>query len=160
MLHANGLAVIARCAMVDVGIAAGGWECADHPWEGGSDHDVFIFRAIPAVLLWHFTDFSYHTSLDRMDMVDGDELERTEVVVLATMLAVADPRPIDLDRYVRSIEMERRVRVEAAEAAGKPTVATAWDDWCRGAVGWVRAECLDIPLDEATPPVVPAPEDE
>jgi hypothetical protein len=159
MLHPNALAVIARCAMVDVGLAAGGWACADHPWEGGSDHDVFIFRAIPAVLLWHFTDFSYHTSLDRMDMVDGDELERTEVVILATMLAVADPRPIDLDRYIRSIEMERRVRVEAAEAVGKPTVAQAWVDWCRGAVGWARAECLDIPIEEATPPLVPVKSD-
>lgn len=155
MLHPNGLAVIARCAMIDVGLASGGWQSADHPWEGGSDHDVFVFRGIPAVLFWHFTDFTYHTSLDRLEMVDADELERSSVAVLATMLAVADPRPEDLDRYVRSIELEREVRVEAAEADGKPTLVGAWNDWCRGAVGWVRAECLRIPLAEATPPEVP-----
>jgi len=155
MLHPNGLAVIARCAMIDVGVEAGGWQSADHPWEGGSDHDVFVFKGIPAVLFWHFTDFTYHTSLDRLEMVDAAELKRTEVAVVATMLAVADPRPLDLDRYVRSIELERQVRVDAAEADGKPSLGEAWNDWCRGAVGWVRAECLRIPLEEAIPPVVP-----
>jgi len=152
MVHPNGLAVIARCAMIDVGLASGGWSTADHPWEGGSDHDVFAFRGIPALLLWHFTDFTYHTSLDRLDMVDAAELERTEVVVLATMLAVADPRPIDLDRYVRSMELERGVRVAAAEEADKVFLVEAWNDWCRGATGWLRAECLRIPIEEALPP--------
>lgn len=157
-LQPNGLAVIARCAMVDVGLHAGGWESADHPWEGGSDHDVFLGRGIPAVLFWHFTDFAYHTSLDRLDMVDAAEIERTEVALLATMLAVADPRPEDVRRYVVSAELERLVRVEAAEAAGDAANAAAWDDWCRHATGWLRAECLGIPIEEATPPVVTADE--
>ena len=150
MIVPSGLAVIARCAMIDVGLATGPWQSADHPWEGGSDHDVFIDRGIPAVLLWHFTDFSYHTSLDRMDMVDALELERTEVVILATMLAVASPLAQDLDRYVRSVELERAVRTQAA--AGKPHIVESWEGWCRGVVGWLRAECLRIPLDEAIPP--------
>lgn len=152
MIHPNGLAVIARCAMIDVGLAVGGWSTADHPWEGGSDHDVFIMRGIPALLVWHFTDYTYHTSLDRLAMVDAGELKRTEVVVLATMLAVADPRPIDLDRYVRSMELERQVRIAAAEDAENPTLAMGWEDWCREGIGWLRAECLRIPLEEALPP--------
>jgi len=151
MMKPNGLAVIARCAMVDVGLATGPWQSADHPWEGGSDHDVFIHRGIPAVLLWHFTDFSYHTSLDRMEMVDPLELERTEVVILATMLATASPKPEDLDRYVRSAERERQVRIEAA--GDQDHVRGAWEDWTRGAIGWLRAECLGIPLEDATPPL-------
>lgn len=150
-LRPNGLAVIARCALVDVGMAEGGWTTADHPWEGGSDHDVFLGRAIPAVLFWHFTDFAYHTSLDRLDMVDASEIKRTEVAILATMLAVADPRPEDVRRYVVSAELERQVRVAAAEAAGNPECAEAWEDWTTGAVGWLRAECLGIPLEEALP---------
>ncbi|MDF1797949.1 MAG: hypothetical protein P1V81_02135 [Planctomycetota bacterium] len=158
MVNPSGLAVIARCAMIDVGLHAGGWESADHPWEGGSDHDVFIKRGIPAVLIWHFTDFSYHTSLDRMDMVDGMELERTQVAILATMLAVADPQPQDLDRYVRSAELERALRVAHAEAEGdREHVVAAWESWTRGAVGWLRSECLRIPMDEATPRRRPKP---
>lgn len=148
-LHPNGLAVIARCALVDVGLASGGWESADHPWEGGSDHDVFLDRQIPAVLFWHFTDFAYHTSLDRLDMVDPDEIERTEVAVLATMLAVADPRPEDTRRYVVSAELERLVRTAAAREAGDDENADAWDEWSNGATAWLRALCMDIPLEEA-----------
>ena len=158
MLLPNGLSVIARCAMIDVGLAVGGWSSADHPWEGGSDHDVFIFRKIPAILFWHFTDFTYHTSLDRLEMVDAEELERTEVAALATMLAVADPQPGDLDRYVRSIELERLVRIDAAEEAGDDDLIDDWNEWSRGSVGWVRAECLRIPLEEAIPPKLPAEE--
>lgn len=157
-LKPNGLAVIVRCAMVDVGIEAGGWNSADHPWEGGSDHDVFIGRGIPAVLLWHFTDFAYHTSLDRMDMVDAEELKRTEIVVLASMLALADPRAVDLERYSRSLEMERRVRVEAAQAAGDEDLAEIWDWWCQGARTWLRAECLGISMEMAAPPQLPSNE--
>lgn len=160
MVNPSGLAVIARCAMIDVGLHAGGWDSADHPWEGGSDHDVFIDRGIPAVLIWHFTDFSYHTSLDRMDMVDGAELERTQVAILATMLAVADPQPKDLDRYVRSAELERALRVARAEAEGdRDHVVAAWESWTRGAIGWLRSECLGIPMDEATPRRRPKPEE-
>ena len=151
-LNPNGLAVIARCALVDVGLAEGEWASADHPWEGGSDHDVFIDLGIPAVLFWHFTDFAYHTSLDRIDMVDPSEIKRTEVAVLATMLAIADPRPTDLRRYVTSNELERRLRVDAAMAAGEADHAEAWNQWCKGAAAWLRAECLNIPIEEATLP--------
>ena len=139
----NGLAVIARCAMVDVGLLEGGsWQTADHPWEGGSDHDVFIQRGIPAALFWHFTDFTYHTSIDRLDMVDGEELRRTTVALLGTAMALASPQPADLDRYVRSLKLEEDVRVAAALEAGEEELAESWTDWCLGARMWLRAECL------------------
>ena len=104
------------------------------------------------MLFWHFTDFAYHTSLDRIDMVDPSEIKRTEVAVLATMLAIADPRPTDLRRYVTSNELERRLRVDAAMAAGEADHAEAWNQWCKGAAAWLRAECLNIPIEEATLP--------
>jgi len=149
-LAPNGFAVIARCAMVDVGLLeGGGWECADHPWEGGSDHDVFIARGVPAVLFWHFEDFTYHTSLDRMRYVDPAEMRRTAVAILATALAVADPEPADLDRYVRSVEQERLVRVAAAREVENADHEALWELWCRGAREWLRNECLGI--DEELP---------
>ncbi len=141
-LEPSGLAVVARCAMIDVGLAAGGWETADHPWEGGSDHDVYIEAGIPAVLIWHFTDFTYHSSLDRLDRVDLDELERSCVAVLAICFAVADPEPADLERYLATNDAERKLRVDAALGEEDEELAESWRDWTTGARHWLRALCL------------------
>ena len=149
-LRPNGLAIIARCAMIDVGSGEEqGWPCADHPWEGGSDHDIYIARGIPAILFWHFTDFTYHTSLDRLDFVDPHEMRRTAVALLSTAMAVADPEPGDLERYLGSLQREEDLRVEAALQAEDEDLAQSWRDWCRGAREWLRNECLGI--DEKLP---------
>ena len=148
----NGLAVIARCATIDTGLIDGGWAAADHPFEGGSDHDVFLARGIPAMLFWHFTDFTYHTSLDRFGMVDGEELARSATAILSTALAVADAKPFDLERYLRSLDLEVRTRARAAAEAFDPETQQAWRDWGREARYWLRALCLGISLDEARPP--------
>lgn len=153
-LEPNGLSVIARCALADVAVEADGWTTADHPWEGGSDHDVFIKMGVPAVLFWHFTDFTYHTSLDRMEFLDPEEMRRTGCAILATALAMADPRPEDLDRYIKSVQREREVRVAAAQDAGREDTAEAWKAWCTGARMWLRLQCLGP---DAVPP--PAPRD-
>ena len=51
-----------------------------NPWEGGSDHDIFLwnedeegFDPKPAALTWHFTDYVYHSSMDTMGMVSARE---------------------------------------------------------------------------------------
>ena len=139
-LNPNALAVIARCAMNDVAAVAGGWISADHPWEGGSDHDEFIDLGIPAVLFWHFTDFAYHTSLDRLDMVDVKEIRRTQVALVSTAIALADPQEGDLARYRASLKMEEDLRVQVAEAEGRSDIAQAWRDWCEGASEWLDRE--------------------
>lgn len=141
-IEPNGFAVVARCAMLDVArIDEQGWTTADHPWEGGSDHDVFHAFGVPAVLFWHFTDFAYHTSLDRMDKVDGHELRRTSVALLSAALAVADPAEGDAERYLASLAIEREVRLEAAREADDRDIASAWERWFDGADAWLRAEC-------------------
>ncbi len=143
--NANGLAVIARCAMADVSLLEGGtWITAEHPWEGGSDHDIFIRRGVPAVLFWHFTDFAYHTSLDRMQFVDAEEMRRTGVALLSTALAVASAEPGDLERYVRTLERERLMRMQAAEEAEDAELAKLWKDWSDAARMWLRELCLGI----------------
>ncbi len=145
----NALAVIARCALIDVANVAGStWTTAEHPYEGGSDHDIFIERKIPTALFWHFTDFAYHTSLDRMDMVDAKEMRRTAAAILSTALVLADPKPTDLDRILRSLDAEQQVRVQAAEAAGDPELKERWLQWCTAAREWARIECLRIRPDQ------------
>ena len=66
------------------------------------------------------------------------------VALLATACALADPEPGDLERYLNSLQNEERVRVEAAEAAKNPKLATQWREWCKGARGWLRNQCLGI----------------
>ena len=160
-LRPNGLGVIARSAMLDVAALAGDWRTADHPYEGGSDHDVFIARGIPAALFWHFTDFTYHTSMDRLEFVDPEEMRRTGTAIMTTALALADPRPEDLDRYLSSLNQELNGRVAAAEQAGEAALGKLWMDWCKGARLWLRAECLNVPIEELAEQLVgPSDEDE
>ena len=143
----SGLAVILRCALVDVGSEVGGWETSENPWEGGSDHDVFLDAGVPGALLWHFTDFTYHTSLDRLDMVDGEELHRTCAALMSGALGVADARPGDLRRYVESVLAEGEERAGAVELEGAPSeVAQQWVDWTHGARRWLSALCNGEPL--------------
>ncbi|MCP3917838.1 MAG: M28 family peptidase [bacterium] len=141
----NGLNIVTRLALVDVGLAAGGWETREHPWEGGRDHDVFLGRGIPAVQLWHFTDFAYHTNLDRLEHVDSHELALTSVALLCAALAVADGAPTDLTRYLASMSLERRLRLATVEIEGADReVAEQWIEWFTGARHWLRSMCLDL----------------
>jgi len=143
----SGLALIARNALVDVGIEAGEWQTREHPWEGGSDHDVFLAQGIPAILFWHFTDFAYHTSLDRMSMVDSRELRLTAVSLLTAACGVADARPEDLKRYVDGLNHERYERQGSQVLEGAPEeVAEQWGQWSSGARRWLAALCNGLPL--------------
>lgn len=138
----SGLSVVLRCALIDVGVEVGGWETREHPWEGGSDHDVFLSAGVPAALLWHFTDFTYHTSLDRPEMVDPEELRRTSVALLVGGLGVADAGPMDMERYIESALAEGEERAGAVEVEGAPAeVAQQWVDWYHGARVWLAALC-------------------
>lgn len=140
----NGLSIVLRQAMVDVGesvIASGAtpWSTREHPWEGGSDHDAFLDRGIAAALVWHFTDFAYSTSLDRMNHVDPEELRRTSSAIGAAALAVADMMPGDLQRHLDSLNLEAEVRMDAARVADNQGLQVAWKAWFDGARFWLRA---------------------
>lgn len=135
-LRPSGLSIIARCALRDVARLVGGWETAEHPWEGGSDHDVFLRRNIPALLLWNFTDFAYHTSLDRVEHVDPETLRRMSCAILSTALSVADLRSSELPRYLGCIQLDRALRLAAATEAERPDVAERWSTWFGGVEKW------------------------
>jgi hypothetical protein len=146
-LAPNGLALIGRVALVDVGRLVGGWATSENPWEGGSDHDIFLGRGVPGVLFWHFTDFTYHTSLDRLERIDPEELRRSSSAILATALALADLRSADLERLKASNVLERELRVGAALEAARPDVAKRWREWCHGVELWLETSCVDAARD-------------
>ncbi|MBL6756431.1 MAG: hypothetical protein ISQ11_08480 [Planctomycetes bacterium] len=153
----QGLSIICREALIDVSYAEaargkGSWTTGEHPWEGGGDHDVFLSRGVAAALIWHFTDFTFHTSLDRMDMVDPAELRRTAVAIGAAALAVADAQPMDLERHLDTLNLERRARLDAVvRAEAGPEAEQLWKDWFRGARFWLKALTAGEPLAPAQP---------
>ncbi len=140
-LHPSGVSIIARLAMQDVAAASNGWVIGEHPWEGGSDHDVFLGRGVPAILMWHFTDFAYHTSLDRLSHVDPRMVRRMSVALMASALAVASPQPDDLQRYQQAIDEERTLRIAAADQAQDSESKKMWQEWCAGAQQWLTTLC-------------------
>ena len=150
-LAPDGLSIIARCAMIDVGGVASKWPTREHPFEGGSDHAVFLERKVPAVLFWHFTDFAYHTSLDRLDHVDPEEMRRTGSAILVTALAVADARPMDLERYLESLKIERALRFAACAAKDRDATAELWRTWCTQARLRLAELCLSRPPQDPAP---------
>lgn len=125
-LAGSGLAVVVRQAFHAVAAEEEGWQWNEHPFEGGSDHVVFLGRGVPSALVWHFPDWTYHTSLDRLEMVDAEELRRSATVVLVAALAVADARPRDLDGLLRSLKAETQLRLARAADAGDEQLAALW----------------------------------
>ncbi len=59
------------------------------PFEGGSDHETFLARNIPALLTWHFTDHGYHTSSDTLYMASPREMEDVSLTTLTTALMMS-----------------------------------------------------------------------
>lgn len=142
-LKPSGLSLIARQALVDTATHVGGWRTSENPWEGGSDHDIFLGNGIPGILIWHFTDFTYHTGLDRLDRLDPEELRRTSCAILGAALGVADLRQADLKRLAASNALELDLRVASALAAKRPDVAKRWREWCRGVDEWLQENTVD-----------------
>ncbi len=154
----NGLSILLREALIDVGSAVAAkskvpWPTREHPWEGGSDHDAFLAEGVAAALIWHFTDFSYSTSLDRIGHVDPEELRRTAIAIGAAAMSLADGQPGDLERHLDSLNLERRLRLEAVEASdyeNKDALAELWKQWFDGARLWLRAITSGEALPEPT----------
>jgi hypothetical protein len=60
------------------------------PYSGGSDHNIFIDRKIPGMMLGHAPDYTHHTSEDTPDKVDPVELERSEILALSAFWYMAN----------------------------------------------------------------------
>ncbi|MEY2745220.1 MAG: hypothetical protein RL112_262 [Planctomycetota bacterium] len=149
----GGLAVVLRQAFHAVAAKEPGWSFGEHPYEGGSDHVVYLRAKVPAALVWHFPDWTYHTSLDRLDMVDAEELRRSATVVLAAALCVADARARDLDGLLRAARAATNLRVERARAAGDEELERAWLAHELDSRDQLRRWCLglDTPLEPRKP---------
>ena len=126
------------------------------PFEGGSDHETFLERDIPALLTWHFTDYVYHTSSDTLYMASPREMENVVLTTLTTAIMMTDlcereEAAMDVLAVVREAAMNRMELekintdhhlkyVEAGngsyddERQNEKEVLTAWGQWYSQAV--------------------------
>lgn len=122
------------------------WAVNTNPYEGGSDHVPFLRHAIPAVLLWHFTDVYYHTDQDRLENISANTLKNVGVTALAAAIsaATADQQAAQLfadelfTNAIRRMEAEVALSAAAIRARENPTeqraIIKAWRDWYTQAI--------------------------
>ena len=147
---------LAVCARLSVNLRLA-WEVRTNPYEGGSDHAVFLAAGVPSVLAWHFPDRFYHSSLDRPTMTDPVEMKRVGISVGATALLLASASQSEaagvanlvvaaaggrmrLERSQGKALVERAADQVAAEAEEVAVVA-AWKTWYAEAL----REVVDLP---------------
>lgn len=89
------------------------------PYEGGSDHSIFLQSGVPALLTWHFTDYVYHTTVDTMNMVSAKELENVGITSLSTgyLAAIATEREASAMMDILMAAAKDRFRVETENTA-------------------------------------------
>ena len=87
------------------------WVVRTNPYEGGSDHTVFMRAGVPSLLNWHFTDRYYHTNLDTIDKVSAVEMQHVAIVVGTTALFLASADNSDVAPMTALMETAREARL-------------------------------------------------
>lgn len=106
------------------------WVVRTNPYEGGSDHTVFMNAKVPSLLNWHFTDRYYHTNLDTIDKVSAVEMQHVAVTVGTTALFLASADRSDAAAMVKLIETARDARLATEQKnSATPDIIQAWRKW-------------------------------
>ena len=122
-----------------------GWNVQTNPYEGGSDHSIFLNAGVPALLATHFTDRYYHTNLDRPDKTSAAEMANVGIATATTAMLLAASGPdeaISVADIVsraasarlaiessQSAEFVKLAPDRAAAEAAERTVIDAWKRW-------------------------------
>ena len=136
------------------------WIVRTNPYEGGSDHSVFIAPGTASLLAWHFTDWFYHSSLDRPDKTSPAEMKHVGVSIAAAALLLASATEADASQLVTllttaaterlALEARQGARLveaakdRAAAEAREAQVKAAWIKWYTEAL----REVLALPAGE------------
>ena len=106
------------------------WVVRTNPYEGGSDHTVFMRAGVPALLNWHFTDRYYHTNLDTIDKVSAAEMQHVAILVATTAQFLAAADRSDTAAMTRLMEAAREARLDTERKnQATPEILAAWEKW-------------------------------
>lgn len=132
-----------------------GWNVQTNPYEGGSDHSIFLHAGVPALLATHFTDRYYHTNLDRPDKTSPAEMANVgiatgvtamllasagqeEALAVADLVARAGANRLAVEAR-QSEEFLAKAADRAATEAGERALRNAWKQWYANALESVLA---------------------
>jgi Zn-dependent M28 family amino/carboxypeptidase len=114
------------------------WIVRTNPYEGGSDHTVFVTAKVPALLNWHFTDRYYHTNLDTIDKVSAAEMQHVAIVVGTTATFLASADRTDVAPMTKLMETARDARLATEQKNNAtPEILQAWRTWYDEAIASV-----------------------
>jgi len=122
-----------------------GWVVQTSPYEGGSDHMIFLNAKVPAALATHFTDRYYHTNLDRPDKTSPAVMAsagisigtaamllasagENEALAVADLVSTAASRRLALETKQSGGIIEKAPDRAAAEVAER-VILEAWRTW-------------------------------
>jgi len=125
-----------------------GWNVQTNPYEGGSDHSVFLQARIPALLATHFTDRYYHTNLDRADKTSPAEMGHVGIAMGTAAMLLASSREEEALGVVDLVATAAERRLALSAKLGVETaIQEAWKTWYRKAIESV----LTLPAGRPTP---------
>ncbi len=114
------------------------WVVRTNPYEGGSDHTVFMRAGVPSLLNWHFTERYYHTNLDTIDKVSAAEMQHVAIAVGTTALFLASADGGDVAPMTALMETARDARLATEQRNNAtPEILQAWRQWYDEAVASV-----------------------
>jgi len=106
------------------------WIVRTNPYEGGSDHTVFMRAGVPSLLNWHFTDRYYHTNLDTIDKVSPAEMQHVAIVAGTTAMFLASADRTDTAAMTKLMEIARDARMATERINhASPEILAAWEKW-------------------------------
>jgi aminopeptidase YwaD len=114
------------------------WVVRTNPYEGGSDHTVFMRAGVPSLLNWHFTDRYYHTNLDTVDKVSAAEMQNVGILVATTAMFLGSADRTDVAAMTTLMEAARDARLATEERNdATPEILQAWRKWYDEAIASV-----------------------
>lgn len=149
-LKGHGLALLARMALVDMGLEGRPWQSEERAYDGWKDAEAAVFHGIATV---RFEVGETELDLTQSDRPELGEDERQALVVWSLVQSLGAPRAGELDRYLGSLKLETRLRHNQ-----DPKRLEAWKEWLREARLWLRA--LTLQVQDAPPKPRPRPESE
>jgi hypothetical protein len=102
-----------------------GWKTTENVWEGGSDHDPFLQRGIPAVLSWHFPDYGYHASMDSITNISPVEMKNAGVSIATATYLLASGDGAIAERALSDVKAACDDRLNLLESAARKELASA-----------------------------------
>lgn len=95
------------------------WRVSQNPFEGGSDHDVFLPLRVPSVISWYYPDIFMGSNLDTPDKVSPEEMKNVAKIHGIAALILASAKENDTYMLLNVLERKAQERFKQELATSK-----------------------------------------